>query len=222
MQPELATALVVQLQLQTGTALDTIDLGDPVTIAAPLVALIASIGLTYSSAHLGDDTRFWRAVRSLLPYVDAHARDRGFYTTYEIGAEEIAGYWEGSLSELEATLRSIGMQLGPLAAHKSLDANEEVGSWIYLDRNIRDAPAIVRLLWKLLYPYQIHVTIFKDADTDSDRYIVTAHREYSAYSPLYAYWHLRATKMDVEAGITFVQEAIGPADRRFAPEEHDT
>jgi len=204
---------IATIVAQTGTALDTIDLGDPVTIAAPLVALIASIGMTYSSAHLGDDTRFWRAVRSLLPYVDEQARDRGFYTTYEIGAEEIAGYWEGSLSELEATLRLTGMQLGPLAAHKSLDANEEVGSWIYLDRNIRHSPAIVRLLWKLLYPYQVHVTIFKDGSSDTDRYIVTAHREYSAYSPLYAYWHLRAKKMNIEAGITFVQEAIGSDDR---------
>ena len=70
---------------QTGTALDVVDPADPITILAPVVAVLAAVAVAYMPRSLGRDTRLWRAVRSLLPYVDAAARERGFYTSYEIG-----------------------------------------------------------------------------------------------------------------------------------------
>ena len=85
--------------------------------------------------RIGQDTRLWRTIRGLLPYVDAAARDRGFYTSYEIDpAEETVGVWHGSLADLEAALEAEGYRLGPLAAHKELpDGRQEVGSWVDLE-----------------------------------------------------------------------------------------
>ena len=56
---------------QTGTALDAVDPSEPVTILAPVVAALAAVAVAYMPRSLGRDTRLWRAVRSLLPYVDA-------------------------------------------------------------------------------------------------------------------------------------------------------
>ena len=56
---------------QTGTALDVVDPADPITILAPLVAVLAAVAVAYMPRSLGQDTRLWRTIRGLLPYVDA-------------------------------------------------------------------------------------------------------------------------------------------------------
>ena len=86
---------------QTGTALDVVDPTDPITILAPLVAVLAAVAVAvaYMPRRIGQDTRLWRTIRGLLPYVDAAARDRGFYTSYEIDRlafTYIDGDWLGS------------------------------------------------------------------------------------------------------------------------------
>lgn len=84
------------------TALGEATLSDPVTILAPLAAALAAIVVVYAPSHLGDDTAFWRAVRSLLPHVDDEARENGFYTSYTISLDdELAGTWYGSLDSLD-------------------------------------------------------------------------------------------------------------------------
>ena len=84
---------------KTGTALDVVDPNDPITILAPLVAVLAAVAVAYMPRRIGQDTRLWRTIRGLLPYVDAAARDRGFYTSYEIDRlafTYIDGDWLGS------------------------------------------------------------------------------------------------------------------------------
>jgi hypothetical protein len=105
---------------QTGTALDVVDPTDPITILAPLVAVLAAVAVAYMPRRIGQDTRLWRTIRGLLPYVDAAARERGFYTSYEIDPDaETVGVWRGPLADLEAALEAEGYRLGPLAAHKA-------------------------------------------------------------------------------------------------------
>lgn len=211
MKVDTATALWIETLAQTGTALDVVDTSDPVTTLAPLVALLAAFALAYAPSHLGDDTRLWRTIRGLLPYVDAEARSRGFYTTYTISRDkESVGTWHGSLESLESALEANGYRLGPLAAHKTLaDGRGEVGSWVDLGERIQ--PAFGEFLRLLLRPWQTHITLFEAAD-DTDGYLVTAHYERSAYSPLWAYWHLRGEDMDIERGVKIVAEQLVDRD----------
>ena len=77
------------IQVVLATAIDVVDPTDPITILAPLVAVLAAVAVAYMPRSLGRDTRLWRTIRGLLPYVDAAARERGFYTSYEIGSIEL-------------------------------------------------------------------------------------------------------------------------------------
>lgn len=198
------------------TALREVSLSDPLTIVAPLVAALAAIVVVYAPSHLGDDTRFWRAVRSLLPHVDDAAREKGFYSAYDVGEAEFAGRWQGSLDSLEAALRDRGAMPGPLAAHKSDAAGRpEHGSWVHFGRDISGWPKPVRVLYLWIVPHQLHITIFPGGD---DAWRVTAHYEYSAYSPLFAYWHLRAKYYDVDEGVGRATQLLDDADA-FAPAE---
>ena len=87
-----ATAIRNVAQAQTGTALDLIDPSDPITILAPIVAVLGALLLAYAPRHIGGDSRLWRAIRSLLPHIDEEAREHGFYTSYEIETDaETAG-----------------------------------------------------------------------------------------------------------------------------------
>jgi hypothetical protein len=189
------------LQTIPDTALREVSLSDPVTILAPLAAALAAIVVVYAPSHLGDDTAFWRSVRSLLPHVDEEAREQGFYTSYTIHLdEELAGTWPGSLDALEATLRDRGVMPGPLAAHKDLnDGRREAGSWVYFGRDISSWQKPFRVLYVWLTPYQLHITIFSTADGEG--WILTAHYEYTAYSPLWALWHLRKKYYDEAEGV---------------------
>lgn len=194
------------------TALREVSTADPVTILAPLVAALAAVALVYGPRHLGDDARLWRAVRSLLPHVDDEARERGFYTSYTIDPdEETAGVWTGTLAELEDALREGGFILGPLAAHKALpDGRHEHGSWVRFGRDVRSWPAIARLLYKLIAPYQTHPTVFP-GDVEGE-WLVTGHHEYSAYSPLFAYWHLQKKYYDPDEGVRRIVDALEDYD----------
>ena len=210
-----ATAFSIVAQSQTGTALDAVDLSDPITILAPTVAILGALLLAYAPRHIGDDSRLWRAIRSLLPHVDDEAREHGFYTSYEIETDaETAGVWHGSLESLEAALEAEGYRLGPLAAHKETsDGRREVGSWVALGERVE--PKWLEALRLQFRTRQTHVTLF-EADDLGDQWLVTAHEEYSAYSALTAYWHLRAKDYDPDAGVERVREQL--ADReRFEP-----
>jgi len=46
---------------QTGTALDVVDPTDPITILAPLVAVLAAVAVAYMPRRIGQDTRFQSA-----------------------------------------------------------------------------------------------------------------------------------------------------------------
>ena len=46
---------------QTGTALDVVDPADPITILAPLVAVLAAVAVAYMPRRIGQDTRFQSA-----------------------------------------------------------------------------------------------------------------------------------------------------------------
>ena len=193
---------------QTGTALDAIDPSEPITILAPIVAILGALLLAYAPRHIGDDSRLWRAIRSLLPHIDGEAREHGFYTSYEIETDdETAGVWHGSLESLEAALEAEGYRLGPLAAHKETsDGRREVGSWV--DVGERVYPKWLEALRLQFHTRQTHVTLF-EADDLGDQWLVTAHREYSAYSALTAYWHLRAKDYDPAAGVAAVRDQLG-------------
>ena len=212
-----ATAIGSVAQAQTGTALDLIDPSDPITILAPIVAVLGALLLAYAPRHIGDDSRLWRAIRSLLPHIDDEARERGFYTSYKIDvAEESAGVWHGSLKSLESALEAEGYRLGPLAAHKETsDGRREVGSWV--DVGERVEPKWLEALRLQAHTRQTHVTLFEASDTD-DQWLVTSHEEYSAYSALTAYWHLRAKDYDPDAGVAAVRDQLGDRDQ-FEPTE---
>ena len=208
---------MIPKSITESTALGDITTTDPVTILAPIAAALAAIVVVYGRDHIGDDTRFWRAVRGLLPHVDEAAREHGFYTSYSVDADaEFVGSWAGSLSALETALDDRGAMPGPLAAHKdTTDGRREVGSWVYFGRDISSWPKPMRVAYLWVTPYQLHLTIFPAADGDG--YDVTAHYEYSAYSPFVAYWHLRAKFYDIEAGVDRARTLLGDADGLSIP-----
>jgi hypothetical protein len=183
------------------TALREVSLSEPVTILAPLVAALAAVVVIYGRGYLGTDSRFWRSVRGVLPYVDEAAREEGFYTSYTIDLEaELAGTWPGTLDELDTTLREAGAMFGPLAAHKETgDGRDEHGSYVYFGRDISSWPKPIRVLYLWINVYQLHITIFPTPEGEG--WILTAHYEYSAYSPLWALWHLRKKFYDEAEGV---------------------
>ena len=62
---------------QTGTALDVVDPNDPITVLAPLVAVLAAVAVAYMPRRIGQDTRLWRAVRDRIVRVDGVERRAG-------------------------------------------------------------------------------------------------------------------------------------------------
>lgn len=200
--------------VMTTTALDTVDPEEPVTILAPVVALLGAIGAVFKPGESVVDSHCFRWVRSLLPHAERVATDRGFYTTYTIRPEaEAVGVWHGSLDELEATLREEGYHFGLLASHKQLpDGRREVSSWVDVGGPV--CSGLLGVLELQLRTWQTHVTIFECAD--SDNYLVTAHHERAAYSALTAYWHLRGRDLNVEKGRRIVAEQLAD-EARFEP-----
>ena len=211
--------MILEIIAIASTALGEMTTADPVTMVAPIAAALAAVVVIYGRGHIGDDTAFWRAVRGLLPHVDEAARDHGFYTTYSIDAEaEFVGRWRGRLAGLETALDDRGAKPGPLAAHKDTDdGRREVGSWVYFGRDISSWPKPIRVAYLWVTPYHLHITLFPAADGDG--YDVTAHYEYSAYSPFVAYWHLRAKFYDIEEGVRRARALLNDADRLSVPKE---
>lgn len=218
--------------MHTLLLIDTIsgiaDVG-PIEILAPLVAIIAALALTHPTLnHLGDDTEFWRSVRRYLPGLDEEARDRGFYTEYDIGDEEIAGVAYLELEELETTLQELNFRPSPLAAHKLLpDDRREIRSWgRYGGVDVDALPWPFNAVYLLMYPYQDpHVTLFPaergdvgDEEIPDGAVLVTAHHEKSPYNPLVAYEHLRGKGYDVDRGVEMTAEMlVDELDDDFAP-----
>ncbi|MFQ3474993.1 hypothetical protein HKK80_01860 [Halonotius sp. F2-221B] len=198
----------------TTTALDTVDPEEPVTILAPVVAVLGAVGAVFKPGEELVDSYCFRWVRSLLPHAEGVANDRGFYTTYTIRPEaEAVGVWHGSLDELEATLREEGYHFGLLASHKQLpDGRREVSSWVDVGGPI--CSGLLGVLELQLRTWQTHVTVFER--DDGDGYLVTAHHERAAYSALTAYWHLRGRDLNVEKGRRIVGEQLA-AEARFEP-----
>lgn len=194
-----------------------IDPGEPITIVAALVAVVAAALLTHPSLdRIGRDARLWRRVRSLLPYVDEAARDHGFYTSYKIGADEVAGALHVDAYKAGEILREQGFRTSPLAAHKEFDGRGEVGSWgRFGPIKPSELPWPLSTLYLIAYPYQLHVTLFPDGEGGV---LVTAHREYSPYNPLVAYWHLRGKGLDVDAGVAAVADALADFDE-YSPSD---
>jgi len=198
----------------TTTALDTVDPEEPVTILAPVVAVLGAIGAVFKPGAALADSYLFRWIRSLLPHAEQAATDRGFYTTYTIRPEaEAVGTWQGSLDELEATLRENGYHFGLLASHKQLpDGRREVSSWVDVGGPV--CSGLLGVLELQLRTWQTHITVFECADGDG--YLVTAHHERAAYSALTAYWHLRGRDLNVEKGRRIVAEQLAD-EARFEP-----
>jgi hypothetical protein len=202
--------------VMTTTALDTVDPEEPVTILAPVVAILGAIGAVFEPGRELVDSHCFRWIRSLLPHADSMAADRGFYTTYTIRPEaEAVGRWHGSLDDLEATLREEGYHFGLLASHKQLpDGRREVSSWVDVGGPV--CSGLLGVLELQLRLWQTHVTVFECADGDG--YLVTAHHERAAYSALTAYWHLRGRDLNVEKGRRIAAEQLA-GEAHFEPVE---
>ena len=198
----------------TTTALDTVDPEEPVTILAPVVAVVGAIGAVFKPGKTLADSHLFRWIRSLLPYAEGVANDRGFYTTYTIRPEaEAVGTWQGSLDELESTLREKGYHFGLLASHKQLpDGRREISSWVDVGGPV--CSGLLGVLELQVRTWQTHITVFECADDDG--YLVTAHHERAAYSALTAYWHLRGRDLHVEKGRRIVAEQLAD-EARFEP-----
>jgi len=213
-------ALAVQLQIQTGTALDDISLSEPATLLAPVVALVVAYVFFYEGVlfTLGKDSRTWRTIRSWLPFLDEAARDRGFYTSYTISSKEIVGTLEVGVEEAVALFKNMGFIENPLAAHKDLeDGREEVASLGYygVDGDRLEAMSKpVRFLTMLVLPRQLHVTLFPTEDGEG--VVVTAHWEFSPYNVVYAYWHFIGRGMDVDKGVRKVVDRLKNRDEFVA------
>jgi len=190
----------------TTTALDTVTPEEPVTILAPVVAVLGAIGAVFKPGAAIADSDLFRWIRRLLPHAEQAANNRGFYTTYTIRPEaEAVGVWAGSLDELEATLRENGYHFGLLASHKQLpDGRREVSSWVDVGGPV--CSGLLGVLELQLRTWQTHITVFECADGDD--YLVTAHHERAAYSALTAYWHLRGRDLNVEKGHRIVTEQL--------------
>ena len=200
--------------VMTTTALNTVDPEKPVTILAPVVAILGAVGVVFKPGEKLVDSDHFRWVRTLLPHADNVAAECGFYTTYTIRPKaEAVGRWHGSLDELEATLREEAYHFGLLASHKQLpDGRREVSNWVDVGGPV--CSGLLGVLELQLRTWQTHVTVFECDDGDS--YLVTAHHERAAYSALTAYWHLRGRDLNVEKGRQIVADQLA-ADTRFAP-----
>jgi len=222
---------------------DWIDPSEPITLVAPIVAAIAAIVLTHPTvvSHVGDDAPFWRTVRGMLPGVDDEARDRGFYTSYEIDENEFVGVaFVEDIETFEDALRGFNFRLSPLAAHKDAPGGRrEIGSWGRFGGIDIDAfPWPVSAIVLMAYPRQLHATLFDgrpedlsapEWDRDLDEAInagelvpvlVTGHKEQSPYNPVYAYRHLRGIGYDVDAGVGEIAELlVCKTDIDFAPSD---
>lgn len=160
----------------------------------------------------------WQPLRRLLPYLDDEARDRGFYTSYEITDEEYVGdLFVSSVDDVKYTLEDVGYIESPLAAHKTYRGHEEVASMSYYGvhgEKIRGMNKLRRFLFMITRYKKVHVTVF-----DAEGYfVVTAHREFVEYNPLYALAHLRGRGMNIDKGVLQATKHLIDVDE-FRPGE---
>lgn len=193
---------------------------NPLVVLATLVSFAATYALFYEGLlyGLGRPGRFWRTLRSVLPYVDDEARQNGFYTSYEIDDDELVGvYHVESVEELRLNIEEYGFMLNPLAAHKEYRGKDEVLSVGYYGVDgqiIRSMPKWKRFLTMLLLPRQLHVMAFEHSEGPG--YLLTAHSEFSPYNPFVAFWHLVGKGLDVEKGVEQTRWMLS-GDPRFEP-----
>ena len=186
--------------------------GDLLALGAPLFALAVSYLFFYEGLiyKVGGDNAFWRTVRSVLPYLDSAARDRGFYTSYQIEKEELVGTLDMDVHEAVELFYEKGYIDNPLASHKTdwKGRNEvaSLGRYGYNGDKIKSWSKLKRfLMMSLIVQKQLHVTLFKRED---GKVAVTAHYEDSPYCVLKAYKHLLVKDYDVRKGVEMVAEDL--------------
>ena len=189
---------------------------DPALVLAPIVALVLSYLFFYQGflGRIGNNNKFWRTVRSVLPYIDSHAREQGFYTSYSIEKKERVGSLKVQGLDAIQILYGKGYIDNPVAAHKTdWHGRKEIASlahYGYSSSEIRSWGKVKKFfMMAFVVRYQTHVTLFKRG---TDDIVVTAHYEYSPYNVFHAYQHFRGKGYDVKKGVERVAEDLDDVD----------
>lgn len=192
--------------------LESLAGGDLLALVAPLFALAVSYLFFYEGLiyKVGGDNAFWRTVRSVLPYLDSAARDRGFYTSYQIEKKELVGTLDMDVHEAVELFYEKGYIDSPLASHKSDWKNRHevasLGYYGYDGETIKSWSKLKRfLMMSFIIRKQLHVTLF---ERDDGKVVVTAHYEYSPYCALVAHKHLLGKKYNIKKGFNMVVEDL--------------
>lgn len=192
--------------------------------AAAAAALVAGLMLFYWGGLTVLGATGWRSVRSLLPYLSDAARENGFYVTYGVGGDEVAGVYLGPPEECVEALLARGAIHQPLAAHKTGPNGEpEAGSVAFVHgwprERLESLPPAARFaVMALVARRQTHVTVFPAGDGDT---VVTAHDEYQPFNALLALDHYRGVGLDPSTGKNAVRRALRDHGRFVASEEPD-
>ncbi len=193
----------------------------PIEILAPLVALAVAYVLFYEGMlyNVGGDGKFWRTLRSYLPYFDEEARDAGFYTQYKIKETEFVGYLHKEVGDSVQLFYGLGFKDNPLAAHKEdWEGRREVaslglyysGETVYDGNDIESWGKMKRfLMMTFVIRRQVHVTLFEE----DGKVVVTAHDEWSPYNVFKAYDHLRANDYNVQEGVERVSDMLEETEK---------
>ena len=190
---------------------------EPAQILAPVVALAVTYVLFYEGFiyKIGSkNNAFFSTLRRVLPFVDKHARDHGFYAAYGVEREELAGTLQLPEDEAVDVFYQKGYIQNPIAAHKSdwKDRREiaSLAHYGYDGEQIESMSRLKRfLMMALVIQKQTHVTLFRRGPEDI---IVSSHHEYSPYNILRAYKHFRGKGYDVEKGVENVIEDLEDVD----------
>lgn len=183
-----------------------LPIDDPARLLAPLVAVLAGVGLYYyaGARWLGPDDDWWSPVRhAVFPAIGRLlGRAFGGYATGVQQLNRYAGTAHASPDAIERILARAGADRGPLAAAKAHpDGRETVSSWHHREvrqptlRRLLDvleqlplAGRVLRTLESLLALRQDHVRLYATEHGNTD---VFADEEWNALNPLTAYWHYR-------------------------------
>jgi hypothetical protein len=190
---------------------------EPAQILAPIVALAVTYVLFYEGFiyKIGSkNNAFFSTLRRVLPFIDKHARDHGFYAAYDVEREELAGTLQLPEDEAIDVFHDNGYIQNSIAAHKSdWEGRREIASLAHYGRDgsaIKSWSKMKRfLMMAFVIQKQTHVTLFRRGPEDI---IVTAHHEYSPYCVLRAYKHFRGKGYDVEKGVENVIEDLEDVD----------
>jgi len=198
--------------------IDTLPINSWFEVAAPLVALVVAYALFYEGIlfKLTD----WHVFRKMLPFLDAEAREAGFYTSYTITPREHVGMLALDRTAALELFEELGFMDVPLAAHKTdWQGRREIASLGHYGMDgakIHAMPKLKRFLYMaFILQRQLHVTLF---EAESGDIIVTAHYEWSPYNVLKAFDHFRGNGYDTEKGVSMAQTKLTET-KQFYPGE---